>query len=69
MVGRAGGAEGGEEEGNPSMAASAETQGDASACRCLVVKNGCDLTLLDTWEFIVERRIDEGTNFGQLVNE
>lgn len=68
-MGRAGGEEGGEEEGNPSMAASAETQGDASACRSLVVRNGCDLNLLDAWEFIVERRIDEGTNFGQFVNE
>lgn len=35
-----------------------------------MVKNGCDLTLLGTWEFAVERRIDgEGTSFGQSVNE
>lgn len=34
------------------------------------MENGCDLTLLDTWEFAVERRIDgEGTGFGQSVNE
>lgn len=34
------------------------------------MKNGCDLTLLDTREFAVERRIDgEGTDFGQSVNE
>lgn len=45
-------------------------KGDANVCRCLVVKNGCDLTLLGTWEFAVERRIDgEGMNFGQSVNE
>lgn len=35
-----------------------------------MVKHGCDLTLFDTWEFAVERRIDgEGTDFGQSVNE
>lgn len=33
------------------------------------MKNGCDLTLLDTREFAVERRIDgEGMNFGQSIN-
>lgn len=43
---------------------------DASACRCWVVKNGCNLTLLGTWEFAVERRIDgEGMNFDQSVND
>lgn len=35
-----------------------------------MVKHGYDLTLFDTWEFAVERRIDgEGTDFGQSVNE
>lgn len=31
--------------------------------------SGCDLTLLDTWDFIVERRIDEGMNTSQFVKE
>lgn len=35
-----------------------------------MVKNGCDLALLDTRESAVESTIDgEGTDFGQSVNE
>lgn len=54
------------------MAAPAEMQG---GCQHTPVPggeewmSGCDLTLLDTWDFIVERRIDEDTNSSQSVKE
>lgn len=72
IMGRAGGGKGGEKEGSPSMAAPTEMQG---GCQHMPMPggeewmSGCDLTLLDTWDFIVERRIDEGMNTSQFVKE